>query len=248
MGIDFGQIAQITNPPIDLKDSRYRDSPTPHTLVLNLFDDVVFTGIVEHIEPTASGHALWGRLDGVELGTMTLVVNGKIVVGTVRTPEEVYTVRTLGDGRYVIRQIDESSLPPLGEPIEVPSSSPGVRPKTDDDSDPLDDGSVIDLMVMYTSLAKHREGGRAAIEALIDLFVVETNQAFGNSGVIHRLRMVLRDEVDYIEEGGDSLTDIYRFQGDSDDIWTTCTSYAIYTPWISFTWWSAEALRGVGRS
>ena len=37
-------------------------------------------------------------------------------------------------------------------------------------------------MVVYTPLVKHREGGRAAIEALIDLFVAETNQAYANSG------------------------------------------------------------------
>ena len=43
---------------------------------------------------------------------MALVVNGSVVVGTVRTPSAVYTIRTAGDGTYVIRQIDESSLPP----------------------------------------------------------------------------------------------------------------------------------------
>ena len=216
VGIDFGQLDQVTDPSIEPKDPASGKPTTPQTLVLNLFDDVVFTGIVEHVEPTASGHAFWGSLKGVELGTMSLVVNGEIVVGTVRTPSEVYTIRTAGDGKYVIRQIDESSLPPLGEPLEVPPPSPGVRPKTDDGADPLDDGSVIDLMVMYTPLAKRYEGGRASIEALIDLFVAETNQAFAKSGVTHRINLVLRDEVDYIEEGGDFLTDIYRFRGDSD--------------------------------
>ena len=140
--------------------------------MLNLFDDVVFTGIVEHVEPTASGHALWGRLDGVELGTMTMVVNGSIVVGTVRTLEAVYSIRTAGDGTYVIRQIDESSLPPPGEPLEPTLPPRDVTAETDDV--PPDDGSVIDVMVVYTPLAKRREGGRAAVEALIDLFVAET--------------------------------------------------------------------------
>ena len=213
VGIDFGQIAQITNPPIDPKDSVTGTPPTPHTLVLNLFDDVVFTGIVEHIEPTASGHALWGSLQGVELGTMTLVVNGKIVVGTVRTPDAVYSIRTAGDGKYVIRQIDESSLPPLGEPLDVPSS-PRDAPSQAGDIPP-DDGSVIDVMVVYTPLAKHREGGRAAVEALIDLFVTETNQAYTNSGVIHRIRLVLRKEVDYVEDE-DSGIDLGRLRDDSD--------------------------------
>ena len=213
VGIDFGQIAQITNPPIDPKDSVTGTPPTPHTLVLNLFDDVVFTGIVEHVEPTASGHALWGSLQGVELGTMTLVVNGKIVVGTVRTPDAVYSIRTAGDGKYVIRQIDESSLPPLGEPLEAPPS-PRDAPSQAGDIPP-DDGSVIDVMVVYTPLAKHREGGRAAIEALIDLFVTETNQAYERSGVIHRIRLVLREEVNYVEDE-DSGIDLGRLRDDSD--------------------------------
>ena len=120
VGIDFGQLAQIIESPVGPKDPVTGKPTDPQTLVLNLFDDVVFTGIVEHVEPTASGHALWGRLDGVELGTLTLVVNGSVVVGTVRTLKAVYTIRTLADGRYVIRQIDESSLPPLGEPLEDP--------------------------------------------------------------------------------------------------------------------------------
>ena len=209
--IDFEQLASVTNPQAGLKDSSVGEPPTPQTLVLNLFDDVVFTGIVEHVEPTASGHALWGKLDGVELGTLTLVVNGKVVVGTVRTPYAVYTIRTAGDGTYVIRQIDESSLPTLGEPLE---RSPSPRdPSTQSTDIPPDDGSVIDVMVVYTPLAKHLEGGRAAIEALIDLFVAETNQAYANSGVFHRIRLVLREEVDYVEDGSSALG---RLRNDSD--------------------------------
>ena len=213
VGIDYEQLAQVTAPPISPKDSATEISPTPQTLVLNLFDDVVFTGIVEHVEPTSSGHALWGSLDGVELGTMTLVVNGSVVVGTVRTPVAVYTIRTVSDGTYVIRQIDESSLPPLGEPLGGLLSAPEVRSQADDV--PLDDGSEIDVMVVYTPLAKRREGGRAAIEALIDLFVAETNQAYANSRVTHRIRLVLREEVDYAEDGN-SFIDLDRLENDSD--------------------------------
>ena len=213
VGIDFGQLAQVTKPPISPKDPATAKSSTYQTLVLNLFDDVVFTGIVEDVEATSAGHALRGRLDGVGLGTFTLVVNGRVVIGTVRTPDAVYTIRTAGDGTYVIRQIDESSLPPLGEPLEGPLSTPEARSESDDV--PPDDGSMIDVMVVYTPLAKHQQGGRAAIEALIDLFVAETNQANANSGVTHRIRLVLRDEVDYIKEGN-SFIDLERLLDDSD--------------------------------
>ena len=199
VGIDLGQLSEVTKSHISPKGPVKGQPSTPQKLILNLFDDVVFTGIVEHVEPTASGHALWGRLEGVELGTMTMVVNGKVVVGTVRTPNEVYSIRTASDNKYVIRQIDESSLPPLGEPFEDPASTRDYVPKPG--GTPLDDGSVVDVMVVYTPLAKHIEGGRAGIEALIDLFVAETNQAYANSEVVHRIRLVHREEVDFVETG-----------------------------------------------
>ena len=210
VGIDFGQLAQVTKPAISPKRPA---ASKPQTLVLNLFDDVVFTGIVEHVEPTASGHALWGRLDGVELGTMTLVVNGSVVVGTVRTPDAVYTIRTAGGDTYIIRQIDESTLPPLGEPLEDPLVPRDASIEEDDV--PLDDGSVIDVMVVYTPEARIIEGGRAAIEAVIDLFVTETNQVFENSSVIHRIRLVLREEIEYVETTN-SLIDLGRLSINSD--------------------------------
>ena len=211
--IDFRQLTRVIEPQVGPKDPAAGQTAAPQTLVLNLFGDVVFTGIVEHVEPTSSGHALWGRLDRVELGTMTLVVNGSVVAGTVRTPDAAYTIRTAGGGAYVIRQIDESSLPPLGEPLEAPLPAPDASAQTA--NDPPDDGSEIDVMVVYTPYAKRREGGRAAIEALIDLFVAETNQAYANSGVIHRIRLVLREEVGYIEDGN-SINDIRRFSYDGD--------------------------------
>ena len=87
-------------------------------LRLNLFEDTVFTGIVERIAPTFSGgKSLSGRLVGVAGGTLTLVVNGSVVAGTVRTPEATYRVRPAENGLHTVSQIDPSRLPPLGEPI-----------------------------------------------------------------------------------------------------------------------------------
>ena len=74
-------------------------------LVLNLFDDVVLTAIVERRTPTFSGgHALSGRLQGIDSGTLTLVVNGAVVAGTVWTPAEAFRIRPAGPGRHVITQ------------------------------------------------------------------------------------------------------------------------------------------------
>ena len=212
-GIDFAQLdpslESVSRPMGSDEVSRL----TPQTVSLNLFDDATFTGRIEHVEPTSSGYAFWGGIDGVELGTMTMVVNGDIVVGTVRTPGGVFTVETADSDAYVIRQIDESTLPLLAEPLEsLPDSDKGLR-QTLGDSVPMDDGSVIDLMAVYTPAAKSLFGGRAGIEALIDLYVAETNQAYASSGAFQRIRLVLREEVDYVESSWD---DIGRLEGDSD--------------------------------
>ena len=204
--IDFAQLADVIETPID------PGSGLP-TLVLNLFNDIVFTGVVEHVEPTSSGHALWGRLDGVELGTMAMVVNGSVVVGSVRTLAAAYAIRTVGSGAYVVRQIDESSLLPLGEPLRDPK--PASIGSSQSVAGPPDDGSEIDVMVVYTPSSKHFEGGRAAVEALIDLFVTETNQAYANSGANQKIRLVLREALEYIEDGN-SFLDLDRFEVDSD--------------------------------
>ena len=87
-------------------------APTPGTpLTLNLFDDTVVTGMVEWTDPTFSGgYSVSGRLVGDPLGSMTLVVNGERVVGTVQTREGTYRIRSAGDGLSTISEVEE---PPL---------------------------------------------------------------------------------------------------------------------------------------
>ena len=212
-GIDFGQLDPSFESISRSMGIDEAETLTRQTISLNLFEDATFTGKIEHVEPTASGYAFWGGLDGVELGTMTMVVNGDIVVGTVRTPGGVFTIETADSGSYVIREIDESTLPPLAEPLEAPPDSDEDLRQALDESVPPDDGSEIDLMVLYTPAARSLFGGRAGIEALIDLYVAQTNQAFANSGAFQRIRLVLREEVEYTESSWD---DLGRLEGDSD--------------------------------
>lgn len=90
-----------------------RTADEPERLNLNLFDDTVLTAIVERTVPTRSGYALWGRIEGVEGGTMTLVVNGTVVAGSVQTLSGEYRIQSVGDQLYAISQIDEAKLPPV---------------------------------------------------------------------------------------------------------------------------------------
>ena len=122
--IDFGQIA----PAADAAEAGAAGAAAPSgVLRLNLFEDASFTGLVETVAPTFSGGwSLSGPLAGVEMGTVTLVVNGAIAAGTVRTPEATYRIRPAGGGLHAVSQVDLSRLPPLGEPI-LPEEPAGGR-------------------------------------------------------------------------------------------------------------------------
>ncbi len=113
VAIDLAQLS----PPVDAAGAAAAATPSG-VLTLNLFDDASFTGLVESVAPTFSGgYSLAGRLAGVEMGTVTLVVNGDVVAGTVRTPEATYRIRPAAGGLHAVSEVDLSRLPPLGEPI-----------------------------------------------------------------------------------------------------------------------------------
>ena len=194
------------------------------TLLLNLFGDVALSGLVERTGPTASGtgYVLSGRLDGLELGTMTLLVYDEGLVGTVRTPDGIYTIRPLGGGAHAISQIDVSGLPPGGEPL-VPPPSPDADAEAPDadpfgalDADPpvaaSDDGSVIDVAVFYTPAARdgaRRLTGVSGITALIDLMIENSNAAYADSAVFQAIRLVTAQQVNHTEASS-MRTDLHR--------------------------------------
>ena len=95
-------------------------------LPLNLFDDAVLGAIVETTSPTLSGYVLTGRIEGAEGGTLTIVVNGDVVAGTIRTAGETWRIRSAGDGVHVVSQVDESRLPPGAEPLHPPPPEQSV--------------------------------------------------------------------------------------------------------------------------
>ena len=130
--MDLGQVeraqAAVTeplDPPTYTRDAprtaKQRTVPAPGTtLTLNLFDDTVITGIVEQTAPTFSGgYSVSGRIAAEPLGTLTLVVNGETVAGTVRLPGETYRIRSVDDGLYAVSEVEE---PPLDCGVDEPHS------------------------------------------------------------------------------------------------------------------------------
>ena len=118
--VDFGMLDRAQASAARRTEPGAAEAPV--TLALNLFDDTVFTALVERTAPTFSGgYSVAGRLAGEPLGAMTLVVNGETLAGTVRAFGGTYRIRSAGAGLFAISEVDLSRFP---EYCEV--SSPGA--------------------------------------------------------------------------------------------------------------------------
>lgn len=169
------------------------------SLALNLFPDASFTVVIDKIRRNSSGSLSWiGRLQGIPLSSVTLVVSGNMLVGNISMIGSMYQIRHFSDGGvHVIHQIDQSKLPPDGEPIVPPRGFADSRETKV--TTQADDSAIIDVLVVYTATARTTAGSASAMNALIDLAETETNVSFSNSGINTSVRVVRREEVTYSE-------------------------------------------------
>lgn len=98
VGVNFGQL------PASLGSGS-------QTLALNLFEDAIFTGVIEQVEAQPSGPTIVGRLQGIDGGTMTLVTIDGVMIGSITTPTTAFQVRYAGNGVHAVREFDVSRLP-----------------------------------------------------------------------------------------------------------------------------------------
>ncbi len=187
-------------------------TPVP-SLALNLFPDAIFTARLDQAGQLASGGRYWtGHLKESSSGTVSLVIRNGAMTGTVNTGETLFQIRHIRDGLHWLSEVDPATYAPEIEPIEV-SRSESDLPESFEASD---DGSKIDILVVYTPTARDKAGGTTAIENLIDLAVVETNQSYANSGISQRLTLTDVQQVDYSEVGFNWSTTLTRLSGTTD--------------------------------
>ena len=186
------------------------------TFDLNLFPDASFEGVVEAKGQGAHSQIFHGHLKGVKGSSFTFTVNQGVLVGNIHTPKNgKFQVRYLGNGAHEIQEIDSDQFPPCGVgPEHTVLPEEPVSSAFDAKTPAADDGSIIDVMVVYTQKARSAVGGTAAMQALIDLAVEETNQAYANSLVMSRTRLVHTAEVDYHETN--TFSSLYALEYTSD--------------------------------
>ncbi|MGB5657984.1 MAG: M12 family metallo-peptidase [Thermoanaerobaculia bacterium] len=213
LGEDAASAIRTRFVEVDLGQIESATGVAAPTLVLNLFPDSVFTARLDRAGSTVSGGRYWtGHLKEISSGTVSLVLRDGALTGSVNTGEALFQIRHLRDGVHSVREADPASFAQELEPIEV-SGAGAELPKA---VEVLDDGSNIDILVVYTPTARDNAGGTTAIKNLIDLAVVESNQSYANSGISQRLSLGDVQEVAYSEVGFNWSTALSRLRGTSD--------------------------------
>jgi hypothetical protein len=202
---------------------------TASAISLNLFDDVNFVAEADRVERTSRGMTWVGRLRGIDLSQVAIIVNGDLIAGNISMPGGRYHIRFVGKGVHEVQEIDQSLFPEEAEPkVPIPLQEPNEGSSLEEqDTQVYDDGSTIDVMVVYSTTTRAAAGGTAAMQALIDLGVLETNQSYQNSGIAQRLRLVHSEEVAYTEVGDlyDALDCITLTDGCLDNVHALRNTY-----------------------
>lgn len=181
-------------------------------IVLNLFDDAVFTAVRQRVERRGPGAYSWfGSVDGFPQSQVILVADGDGLVGNIVVGLKMYQIRSACEGVQVVREIDQTAFQDEALPISLRVTSEheaagGPRPM-------VTGNPTIDVMVVYTADAATAAGG--GIASVIQLGIDETNQEYANSLITQRVNLVYSYQVSYTETG-DSTTDLNRLQGTSD--------------------------------
>ena len=169
-------------------------------LTLALSETEVIELVVERVErQSAVRYVLSGAVTSTGGGWFAIAVEDQAVAGSIRSvfgPR--YRIRSPDASWTEVREISANEKPDCAVDEVTDSSFPSPSiPMLQ--SEPVDDGSEIDVLVVYTPAARASEGGSAAIAALIELGVSEANQALAGSEAAPRIRLVGAEEVDYIE-------------------------------------------------
>ena len=177
-------------------------------LLLNVREGVRLDVVVERTAPTRWGYSLSGRVAGGGVGFVTLVVHEDAVAGSIWTPGAAYELSFLGGGVHALRDVTNT------RPLECDSLPTQWSVAGTNAQGGTDDGSVVDVLVVWTSEAESHYGGEPQLLSVVDMLIAYANDAFDRSGVFVSLSLAGAEKAEYSEVG--TWDDINRLS-DPDD-------------------------------
>mgnify|MGYP000089842319 CR=1 FL=1 len=173
----------------------------------------------ERIERTdvGSDEFTWtGKLVGDGESRAVIAVSETAVCGTLRVGKKLFRLNSSGGSTCTVEEIDERRVAPCSTTNAHHITSALPPAPSSALSSALVAPATIDVMVVWTPQARIGQGSVAAMQALVDLAVLETNQAYQNSQVTQRLRLAHRAELVNFNETGNWGVDMGRLFNPTD--------------------------------
>lgn len=224
--------------PAALEAMKLARKDSKQDISLDLFDTGTRTLELDEPEIHRNKAKVWrGRVRGEQDSDVTLAVRGTKMVGTITSGQRLYKIEPAENNRHRLVEIDDDAMRPDHHPLVVPDDGTPVEPPAPEPNLQQPDASAaaasdavttaaattnttVDLLVVYTATARAKQGGTAAMNALIAMGVDLANQAYTNSKIAMQLRLVRSAEVSY-RETGDISTDLTRLRSTNDGFMDT---------------------------
>jgi hypothetical protein len=200
------------------------------SLQIAFFDDAVVTMEITGSEATYSGGTAYrGHVVTMPMSPVVIVDNNGVVSIIAMVGDRRFSLQGSSGTGYVAREMADHNRPDHpttgldltgGARFNVPGASQADPIFSPPPTAARDDGSTMDVMVVYTPAARTANSGTAQMHANIDTQIALTNTIYANSNVVQRLRLVYRGETNYTEVNMD--TDLPRVttsgDGHMDDV------------------------------
>ncbi len=161
------------------------------SLILSPFDDVRFVAAMDKLHHNPSGSYTWiGHIQDIPMSLVILVVRDGAMYGTISAVHHgEFIVEPDGLGGHRMLEVDDSRLDPGEDDFRIPRQ---VKSIARGNQRAAEDGSLIDLLVVYDQDATGGYGSISATDAqnYAEQWTAYTNQVYENSGITQRLWLV----------------------------------------------------------
>ncbi len=210
IGLDATAIrSRLVNVNLDL----LRDGQASN-VQLNLFDGLALTAEFDHLQPAYANGVVWmGSVAGHPDSHAMFSMIDDMVSAFISFDDQAYSITSAGNDVFWIHQVDRSAGPECGTDdsfgVHLPSE---VNPA----SNTRGNLTEIDVMVVYTTVAKNLMGGTTSTNSKINLAMAKTNASFLDSGVDQEVRLVHTAEMVGYNEPGSFNQILQDLQGTND--------------------------------
>lgn len=204
-----------------------QSSGGPFSITLNLFSDATFTAELQSAAVDANGvTTLTGAVSSQPGSEVSLAFTDSSLAGTLNLAGSFYRLRMLDANQALLEQVNLANLTPDSTSPTPPITAYNLQAQglVGDD-----DGTLLDVLVVYTPTARSTAGGDSAIQSEIANAIALANTSYNNSQVNTQMQLVHTSEVSYSETSYAYETNLdhltYTSDGYMDSVHTLRNTY-----------------------